>query len=190
MAQKWKILSLAIPLALLVAGMYIPVFADTVEPGTCKEDRMSDVKIPDNVPKWIADHLKRYLDSNGADGHMWDTSPVGGPGPLPTLLLTTTGRKTGNKGIMPLIYGEANGAYVIVASKGGAPKHPGWYLNLVANPDVEVQVVADCFKAKARTATGEERAELWKKMAAIYPPYNDYQAKTDREIPIVVLERQ
>jgi hypothetical protein len=94
MTQKWRILSLSIPLALLLAGMYIPVFADTVEPETCKEDRMSEVKIPDNAPKWIADHLKRYLDSNGADGHMWDSAPVGGPGLLPTLLLTTTGRKT------------------------------------------------------------------------------------------------
>lgn len=190
MPQQWKILSLAIPLALWVAGIYTPASADTDAQGTCKEDRMSDVKIPDSTPKWIADHLKRYLDSNGADGHMWDSAPVGGPGPIPTLLLTTTGRKTGNTGIMPLIYGEANGAYVIVASKGGAPKHPGWYLNLRANPDVEVQVAADCFAAKARTATGEERAELWKKMAVIYPPYNDYQAKTDREIPVVVLERQ
>ena len=73
--------------------------------------------------------------------------------------------------------------------RGGAPKHPGWYLNLAANEDVEVQVKADRFKAKARTVSGDERAALWKKMEVVYPPYNDYQAKTEREIPVVVLER-
>jgi proline iminopeptidase len=90
---------------------------------------------------------------------------------------------------MPLIYGEADGKYIVVASKGGAPTHPGWYLNLVVQPAVEVQVRADRFRATARTATGEERARLWQTMAAIYPPYNAYQAKTQREIPVVVLER-
>lgn len=141
-----------------------------------------------DLPKWIADHLQRYLDTDGADGHLWDSAPVGGPGPIPTLLLTTTGRRSGNPIVMPLIYGEAGGNYVVVASKGGAPKHPGWYLNLAAHPDVEVQILARRFRATARTASGAERAELWKQMAAIYPPYNDYQAKTDREIPVVVLE--
>lgn len=141
-----------------------------------------------DLPKWIADHLQRYLETDGADGHMWDSAPVGGPGPIPTLLLTTTGRRSGKPIVMPLIYGEADGNYVVVASKGGAPKHPGWYLNLAAHPDVEVQILAKRFRATARTASGAERAELWQQMAAIYPPYNDYQAKTDREIPVVVLE--
>ena len=141
-----------------------------------------------DLPKWIADHLQRYLDTDGADGHLWDSAPVGGPGPIPTLLLTTTGRRSGKPIVMPLIYGEAGGNYVVVASKGGAPKHPGWYLNLAAHPDVDVQILARRFRATARTASGAERAELWKQMAAIYPPYNDYQAKTDREIPVVVLE--
>lgn len=141
-----------------------------------------------DLPKWIADHLQRYLDTDGADGHLWDSAPVGGPGPIPTLLLTTTGRRSGKPIVMPLIYGEAGGNYVVVASKGGAPKHPGWYLNLAAHPDVEVQILARRFQATARTASGAERAELWKQMAAIYPPYNDYQARTDREIPVVVLE--
>lgn len=150
---------------------------------------MSEVKVPANLPKWIGDHLRRYVESDGADGHMWDSAPVGGPGPIPTLLLTTTGRRSGQSVVMPLIYGKADKGYVVVASKGGAPQHPGWYLNLVAHPEVEVQVIAERFRAKARTATGEERAELWKKMALIYPPYNAYQAKTDREIPVVVLER-
>lgn len=151
---------------------------------------MSNVKVPANLPKWIGDHLQRYVESNGADGHMWDSAPVGGPGPIPTLILTTTGRRSGQPISMPLIYGEENGKYVVVASKGGAPAHPGWYLNLAAHPTVEVQVLADKFRATARTATGEERARLWQMMAAIYPPYNAYQAKTQREIPVIVLERQ
>lgn len=141
-----------------------------------------------DLPKWIADHLQRYLETDGADGHMWDSAPVGGPGPIPTLLLTTTGRRSGNPIVMPLIYGEAGGKYVVVASKGGAPTHPGWYLNLSAHRAVEVQILAKRFRATARTASGAERAELWQQMAAIYPPYDDYQAKTDREIPVVVLE--
>ena len=141
-----------------------------------------------DLPRCIADHLQRYLDTDGADGHLWDSAPVGGPGPIPTLLLTTTGRRSGKPIVMPLIYGETGGNYVVVASKGGAPKHPGWYLNLAAHKDVEVQILARRFQATARTASGAERAALWKQMAAIYPPYNDYQARTDREIPVVVLE--
>jgi deazaflavin-dependent oxidoreductase (nitroreductase family) len=150
---------------------------------------MSTVKVPANLPQWIGEHLRRYVESDGADGHLWDTTAVGGPGPVPTLLLTTAGRRSGQPITMPLIYGEVGGKYVVVASKGGAPTHPGWYLNLVAQPAVEVQVRADRFRATARTATGEERARLWQTMAAIYPPYNAYQAKTQREIPVVVLER-
>jgi deazaflavin-dependent oxidoreductase (nitroreductase family) len=150
---------------------------------------MSEVKVPASLPKWIDDHLRRYIESDGKDGHMWDSAPVGGPGPIPTLLLTTTGRKSGKPIVMPLIYGEADGNYVIVASKGGAPQHPGWYLNLTAKSEVEVQVLANRFRAKARTATGAERARLWEKMAVIYPPYNAYQKKTEREIPVVVLEK-
>jgi deazaflavin-dependent oxidoreductase (nitroreductase family) len=90
---------------------------------------------------------------------------------------------------LPLIFGQSGPDYVVVASKGGAPAHPAWYLNLEANPDVEVQVKADKFKARARTATGTERAALWAKMVDIYPPYADYQKKTDRQIPLVVLQR-
>ena len=106
---------------------------------------MSEVKVPASLQKLISDHLRRYVESNGADGHMWDSAPVGGPGPIPTLLLTTTGRRSGKQIVMPLIYGEAGGNYVVVASKGGAPQHPGWYLNLAAKPEVEVQVLAQPF---------------------------------------------
>ena len=150
---------------------------------------MSEATAP-QLPQWITDHLQRYLDTNGADGHMWDSGPVGGPGLLPTLLLTTNGRRSGKPITMPLIYGEADGSYIIVASKGGAPQHPGWYLNLAATPQVEVQVRDKRFRATARTASGQERTSLWQKMRGIYPPYDEYQTKTEREIPVVVLEPQ
>ena len=107
---------------------------------------------------------------------------------VPSLLLTTTGRKSGGKFIFPLFYGTAGSSYFVVASKGGAPEHPGWYRNILANPDVEVQVGTAKMKARARTATGEERARLWEKSLEFWPPYADYQRKTEREIPVVVLE--
>ena len=146
-------------------------------------------EIPRDLPEWIRGHLERYLATDGADGHMWDATAFGGSGKIPTLLLTTMGRRSGSRKPLPLIYGEADGAYVIVASKGGAPEHPGWYLNLVAEPQVGVQLLADRFSARARTATGDERSRLWDQMTRIYPPYNDYQTKTEREIPVIVLER-
>jgi deazaflavin-dependent oxidoreductase (nitroreductase family) len=143
---------------------------------------------PRELPDWIRDHLRRYRESDGADGHMWDSKVAGGPGPVPTLLLTTTGRKSRRPLTLPLIYGKSDGGYVIIASKGGAPAHPAWFLNLRDDPTVDVQVVAQKFKARARVASGAERAALWKQLAAIYPPYNDYQKRTEREIPVVVLE--
>lgn len=151
---------------------------------------MSDLKIPEYLPDWIRDHLRRYLESDGEDGHMWDASLGGGTGMVPTLILTTTGRKSGQPLMLPLIYGEADGAYVIIASKGGAPTHPAWYLNLDANPEVHVQVKGDRFRARASTVSGDERARLWDTMVGIYAPYTDYQvAAGGREIPVVKLER-
>ena len=108
---------------------------------------------------------------------------------MTTLLLTTSGRRSGQPRTTPLIYGRAGEKYLIVGSRGGAPTHPGWYENLVANPVVRVQVMADRFKARARTATPAERPALWKTMAAIWPPYDEYQQRTAREIPVVILER-
>tara|TARA_Y100000588_G_scaffold227572_1_gene241371 strand:+ start:2471 stop:2908 length:438 start_codon:yes stop_codon:yes gene_type:complete len=142
------------------------------------------------LPEWIQKHLDAYLATDGSDGHMFDTTAVGGPGPIPCLLLTTTGRKSGNPSVLPLIYGESEAGPVIVASKGGAPDHPVWYLNLEANPSVEVQILGEKFSARARTVEGNERQTLWDQLAQLYPPYNDYQAKTSREIPVVVLERE
>lgn len=120
---------------------------------------------------------------------MWDSTVVGGPGPVPTLLLYTRGRKSGKTSIMPLIYGEADDGYIVVASKGGAPSHPDWYFNLQAHPEVEIKRGNEQFAARARTVSGAERQELWTKMCQIWPDYARYQEKTDREIPVVVLTR-
>jgi len=144
---------------------------------------------PPELPPWIKDHISRYIASNGDDGYLWDASVGGGRGLVPTLLLTSIGRKSHRVLTLPLIFGESGKDYVIVASKGGAPEHPAWYLNLQATPTVDLQIKADKFKARARTATGEERARLWLMMVGIYAPYADYQVKTVREIPVVVLER-
>jgi proline iminopeptidase len=150
---------------------------------------MSDAKLAPNLPDWMLQHANRYLSSGGTDGHMYKVSPPGyGEMTVPSLLLTTTGRKSGERFIFPLFYGEEGGSYFIVASKGGAPQHPGWYRNIEANPLVEVQVGTRKLTAKARTATGEERARLWQKSLEFWPPYADYQTKTEREIPVVVLD--
>jgi deazaflavin-dependent oxidoreductase (nitroreductase family) len=133
------------------------------------------------LPAWIAEHLRKYQATNGADGHIWNG--------VPTLLLTTTGRKSGDARTLPLIYGKDGERFVIVASRGGAPDHPGWYKNLVAHPGVKLQVAADKFAARASTAKGAERTRLWEQMTKIWPAYDDYQSKTTREIPVVILER-
>ncbi|MEM1111740.1 MAG: nitroreductase/quinone reductase family protein [Pseudomonadota bacterium] len=145
--------------------------------------------LPDALPDWIKEHLALYL-RDGEAGHYWDASDAGGEGMLTTLLLFTTGRKSGKELVLPLIYRPAgDGSYCVIASKGGAPAHPAWYLNLVAQPEVKIKVVNDTMMAKARTAEGAERQALWETMAAYYPPYNDYQVSAgDREIPVVVLE--
>ena len=148
---------------------------------------MSEPEISASLPDWMQDHVRRYLATDGKDGHYFDLTSAGG-GIVPTLLLTTTGRLNRKPSLLPLIYGESNGAYVIIASKGGAPNHPAWYLNLLANPKVEIQVGDKRMTAIARVAQGDERAALWQQLAAIYPPFNAYQAKTEREIPVVVLD--
>jgi deazaflavin-dependent oxidoreductase (nitroreductase family) len=127
------------------------------------------------------EHVRRYEATDGAEGHEWQGTT--------TLILTTTGRKSGKERRNALIYQKFGDDYLIVASKGGADEQPAWYLNLVAHPDVRVQVQGDKFTARARTATPEERPEMWRVMAEVWPAYNDYQKKTDRQIPVVVLER-
>jgi proline iminopeptidase len=148
---------------------------------------MPEFSVPTHLPDWIKGHVARYLESGGTDGHMWDSTVAGGPGPLPSLLLATTGRKTGRARTVPLIYAETEGGFVVVASRGGSPQHPDWYLNLVADPNVSIRVATEVYDATARTASPDERGALWQRMAEIYPPYNDYQSRTEREIPIVIL---
>ncbi|KAB2387884.1 nitroreductase family deazaflavin-dependent oxidoreductase [Actinomadura montaniterrae] len=127
------------------------------------------------------EHVARYQETDGAEGHDWQGTV--------TLLLTTTGRRSGKEYTTPLIYQPEGDVYLVVASKGGADEPPEWYLNLEANPEVKVQVKGDRFTARARTATAEEKPAFWKKMTATWPAYDEYQEKTDREIPVVVLER-
>ena len=136
---------------------------------------------------WIAEHIQLYR-TDPEKAHMWDSTPLGGPGLLPTLLLTTQGRKSGEPRALPLIYGTAGDAYVVIASKGGMPDHPLWYRNLEADPGCELQVGPKHVIARARVAEGEERQRLWDEMVEVYPPYTDYQKNTEREIPVVVLE--
>jgi deazaflavin-dependent oxidoreductase (nitroreductase family) len=140
------------------------------------------------LPDWIKDHIARYLATDGADGYLWDASLGGGKGLVPTLLLTTVGCKSGRILTLPLIFGRSGPTYIVVASKGGAPTHPAWYLNLQANPEVKVQVKAEKFTARAHTADSVERSVLWPMMVEIYGPYTQYQTKTDRQIPVVVLK--
>jgi deazaflavin-dependent oxidoreductase (nitroreductase family) len=128
------------------------------------------------------EHVKRYIETDGEEGHDWRNG-------APVLILTTTGRRSGEPRPTPLIYGRHGDDYVVVASKGGAPEPPAWYRNLSDDPNVQVQVKADRFAGRARTATAEEKPELWRTMTEIWPAYDDYQRKTDREIPVVVLQR-
>jgi deazaflavin-dependent oxidoreductase (nitroreductase family) len=128
-----------------------------------------------------AEHVARYRATDGQEGHEWQGTHC--------LILTTTGSSSGQERDAPLIYGRDGERLVVVASKGGAPDHPAWYKNLRANPRVNVQLLGDRFDATARDATEEERPELWSLMTHEWPSYDDYQKKTDRQIPVVVLER-
>jgi deazaflavin-dependent oxidoreductase (nitroreductase family) len=143
---------------------------------------MTEPSVQDSPVGWVNRHIRAYVQSNGERGHERR------PG-VPTLLLTTTGRRTGTRHRTALIYGRSGSDYLVVGSKGGARKHPAWYLNLSADPRVDLQVGAEKFAAVARTADGAERARLWAAMNEIWPSYEDYQEKTDREIPVVVLSR-
>ena len=150
---------------------------------------MIDAKMPENLPQWMKDHVARYLKSGGTDGHMYTANfPGMKPLTVPSLLLVTKGRKTGAKHLFPLFYGNAGNGWFIVASKGGAPDHPGWYKNLLVNPEVELQIGTKTVKARARTVSGAERQKLWDDAVKWWPSYVDYQKKTPREIPVVVLD--
>jgi deazaflavin-dependent oxidoreductase (nitroreductase family) len=135
----------------------------------------------DSPRGWVASHIRRYEETDGRKGHRWSG--------VHTLLLTTRGRRSGKLRRTALIYGQDGDRYLVVASRGGAKNHPSWYLNLAANPEVEVQVGADRFTARASSANAEEKPRLWRSMVSIWPEYDRYQAKTERDIPVVILER-
>jgi proline iminopeptidase len=150
---------------------------------------MAEAKLAPKLPQWMIDHANRYISSGGSEGHIYTITPPGySELHVPSLLLTTAGRKSGEKYLFPLFYGDEGNSYIIVASKGGAPDHPGWYKNLLANPEVEVQVGTKKVKARARTVTGAERERLWEKAVKFWPPYADYAKKTERQIPVVLLD--
>ncbi len=134
----------------------------------------------DSPRGWVAQHIRRYVESDGSKGHRWRS--------VHTLLLTTRGRRSGKLRRTALIYGRDGDRYLVVASNGGAKEHPSWYLNLAENPEVELQVGADRFTARALAATAEEKPRRWRLMASIWPEYDRYQAETERDIPLVILE--
>jgi len=147
---------------------------------------MSSVQV--GGPDWVERHLKAYQATDGADGHRLDFTPGGGLPDTPTLILKTIGRRTGQAHLSPLIYGRHGGEIVIIGSKGGAPTHPAWYLNLTAAPEVAFQVVDKKYRGGWRVATGAERTQVWDEMVELFPPYRDYQARAGREIPVVLLD--
>ncbi|WCN79917.1 nitroreductase family deazaflavin-dependent oxidoreductase [Micromonospora sp. LH3U1] len=137
--------------------------------------------IEDSPVGWVASHIRRYVETDGADGGTFHG--------VPSLLLTTRGRRSGKLRRTALMYGRDGDNHLLVASNGGAGNHPAWYLNLSADPSVEIQVGAERFAGRARTATAEEKVRLWPVMTKVFPTYARYQKDTDREIPLVVVER-
>lgn len=137
----------------------------------------------------LLDQIKRHIalyEQDPEAGHNWVSNTDGNV--YPTLVLTMTGRSSGKTLQTPLIYGRDGDNFLIVASLGGAPDHPAWYKNLVAHPDCHIQVKHDHFDVRARTAADDEYDRLWAIVSGVFPIYNDYKARTDRKIPIVVLE--
>jgi len=150
---------------------------------------MIEAKVPEGLPKWMSDHVDRYLKSGGKDGHMYTMKPPGMDKEItvPALLLVTKGRKSGEKYLFPLFYGETGKSYYIVASKGGADEHPDWYLNIRASEHVDVQIATQAFRATWREPEDVERHKVWDFMAGVYPPYITYQRSTARHIPVIMM---
>jgi len=144
-----------------------------------KETMDFNEQIYDNPTGWVNTHIKGYVESDGKKGHLWRG--------LPTLLLTTRGRKSGKLRRTALIYGRDMESYILVASNGGSAHHPDWYLNLTENPEVQIQVEADKLSATARTASSDEKLRLWPVMSKIFPQYEVYQKKASRDIPLVII---
>jgi F420H(2)-dependent quinone reductase len=128
----------------------------------------------------VAEQVRKYEETGGTEGAVLEGVPV--------IILTTRGRKSGKLRKSPLMRIEHDGKYAVVASMGGAPQHPVWYLNLVENPDVTLQDGARVLDLKARTASPDEKREWWPRLTAVWPAYDDYQARTERDIPVIILE--
>lgn len=148
-------------------------------------DKVTMTEVERATLEFVARHRDAYISSGGREGHILDYRHLGGHRFTTTMLLETFGRKTGERRVTPLIYGDTGGEVVIVASKGGADVHPAWYFNLAAMDEATIQIGGQAFRAGWREPAGEERAAIWRFMAGVYPPYRDYQAATKREIPIV-----
>jgi deazaflavin-dependent oxidoreductase (nitroreductase family) len=138
--------------------------------------------IQDSPRDWVAEHIRMYVESNGAEGHLFHG--------IPTLLLTTRGRRTAMLRRTALVYGQDGDRYFMVASDAGAPQNPRWYDNLVADPEVSLQVGPDTFTGRARTASADEKTALWPQLTAIFPQFSAYQDATERELPVVIVERE
>jgi F420H(2)-dependent quinone reductase len=132
--------------------------------------------------KWVRDQVEEFEGTDGADGNTLRDSG------LPVIVVTNIGAKTGKVRKTPLMRVEHDGKYAAIASYGGAPKHPVWYYNLVANPQVELQDGPKRIEMVAREVSGAERDEWWERSVAAFPPYAEYQTKTTRQIPVFVLE--
>lgn len=128
------------------------------------------------------EHVRVYRETGGERGYNWRGTTI--------LLLTTTGRKSGERRTTPLIHRVDDGRYVVVASKGGSPEHPDWFQNMSVDPDAEIQVKDETFAVTPSIAEGDERERLWKLMTEVWPDYDAYAERTDREIPVVILTRR
>ncbi len=148
------------------------------ETSAANRERMQD---------WLAQHRESYLGSGGREGHVMDLSALGARAFTPHCMIRYKGKKTGKTYVTPLIYGAIGGEVVIVASKGGADQHPGWYVSIKDQPEIDFQVGTQAFHGTLREPRGEERAKVWELMAENFPPYRDYQKSTDRQIPMVMM---
>ena len=128
------------------------------------------------------EHVRVYRETDGERGYHWRGTAI--------LLLTTTGRKSGEERTTPLIHRTDGDRWIVVASRGGTPDHPGWFYNLSEDPEIEIQVKGERIPVRASTVEGDERERLWKLMTEVWPDYDAYQSNTDRKIPIVALERR
>lgn len=150
--------------------------SDTQGAPAARSDIGTDISLIGN------EHVRRYRETDGETGYLWNGATA--------LLLTTKGRKSGEDRTIAIIFKQVGDRYAIIASKGGAPTHPAWYLNILADPNVTLQIKGERFAGVARTAEGAEREQLWAASLEQWPNYDVYQSRTERKIPVVVVERK